>query len=213
MKMIFLVPLLIVCTIPGQVFGVIIVRSPFDVDLEGWTISSGDASISYFAAGGNPGGYATIAPLFNVAVADAGAPTKFLGDQTAFDGGIIAFDGIVTGGPVIAAPRAGFGLIRITDAVSTVTQDIALGAPLTTWSTFSGPFNAAAFGTDQATWNSILSNITSLTVSMNGAEEASGGREYGLDNFTLIIPEPSTFALTALGLLSLAMMGRCRRRR
>ncbi len=85
----------VIWLLPAAVFGMPIIESDFFADLDGWTKApGGDAAsnVQWVATGGNPGGHLR----FNEAAAGANdriaAPTKFLGDKSAFIGGTFSMD-------------------------------------------------------------------------------------------------------------------------
>jgi hypothetical protein len=186
-----------------------VIESTFDTSLEGWSVSS-DGSIGFIATGGNPDGHAEFKPFFNTALVNAQAPSAFLGDLSAYDGGIFSFDSVIIGGG--GDPNDSFGVLTISNGTMSLSQDLAIGVPGSNWETFNGTFSAAGFEADEATWNSVMANVTSLEISMNAGILAIGSRSYGFDNARLetavttvpVVPAGWLFGSGLLGLIGIA---------
>ena len=176
----------------------------FDTGLEGWTEQGSGFGpfLTYSASGGNPGGFGRFGDAANTPDLYAVAPAAFLGNLSAFDGGTVSFDAKFFPG-ILTNPVAGFGLIEISNGGTSVSQDIAPVTPDGNWQTFSGAFTAAGFGTSQATWNSILANVTSFTIQVDAYKPVQSGPAVGLDNIT-IVPEPASGTLLILAGVALA---------
>ena len=134
------------------------------------------------------------------------APAAFLGNLTAFDGGVLNFDAtlLAFNGPGSAV----FGGIRIFSGANSFTADVIAGIPpLGSWATFSTPLTAANFGLAQAAWDAVLMNVTNIRITV---ESINGTETFGFDNPTLLMaaPEPTTLALMGLALAGLGFQRR-----
>jgi hypothetical protein len=169
-------------------------RSRFDADVEGWT-HTGATSMTFGAAGGNPGGYLHIdnseGPLTFIF-----APATFEGDLSALNGGTLAFDGnmLDTGGLDYNNPFEDYGNVRITGGGTSARADLVPGnhtgngvgnPPKNQWTTFSIGLSAASFGVSPATWSQILADVTEVRLSV---EALFGAEVQGVDNFTMAAP-------------------------
>jgi hypothetical protein len=176
------------------------ISSTFDTDADGWTNSPG-GTMTFVTTGGNPGGFLRDVDNDNTDMF-VSAPAKFLGNQSAFIGGTVAFDAIeVDTGPADYLP---FGTIILHNGATAVQADIApINSPTANWSTFTGTLDANTFGAAPATFASVMSNLTEVDVIL---ESRVGTVEtVGFDNFrmTTAVPEPGS-ALLAAAMLMLA---------
>lgn len=176
--------------------------STFDADVEGWTITN--ATAMHVPAGGNPGGY-----LFfdnpETTISNIVAPAKFLGDLRAFDGGMFSFDGNLL--QQIAPDFAAYGTVSLSGPSDSVSLDIVPDQPpVGVWVHYSVDLTAATWGRSQMAWEDLLSNVTSLQITI---EAVFGGEMNGVDNIA-ITPEPAAACLLAGGAM---LIGRRRRRR
>lgn len=182
-----------------------ILQSGFDAGLEGWLITN-TIGAQWQSSGGNPGGYAHIDNT-EQDIAYMSAPALFLGDLSAYDGGVLSFDAVQLGsggGPW--DNYANFGRIEISGNGIFANRDLVSGTtgPAPSWTTYSAGFTAADWGVSDADWQSLLSNVTSISLNVEGL---FGGEINGVDNFT-ITPSPGS-----LGLLSAGLLCGARRRR
>ena len=166
------------------------IQSTFDSGLEGWTAVL--ITTTWQTTGGNPGGFlrGVDQPFTSYLL----APAAFLGDLSAFNGGYMSFDHIAldTAGESIAGLG---GTVEIYSGSQVASADLL--TPMTSWQTGSAPLTATAWGVSQATWTSLLSNVTEIRVIVDST--LSGGNADGFDNFTIVTPEPGTFLLLATG--------------
>ncbi|MBL8230914.1 MAG: hypothetical protein JNL98_20635 [Bryobacterales bacterium] len=175
------------------------IQTTFDAGLDGWTGTGG--TVVFVASGGNPGGHlqqsdadATDMTVF--------APAPFLGNLTAFLGGLLSFDAIQIVGTSDYAP---FGSLTIRNGANSVTVDVAPpGSPPAVWTNYSVALTAAAFGTTEANLLSVLGNVTSIELLLEF--QAGISETAGLDNFQIAssdVPEPGT--LLTVGALLIAI--------
>jgi hypothetical protein len=167
-------------------------ESTFDSDLDGWTGSGG--TMSFSATGGNPGGFlrredadATTMSVF--------APAKFLGDLTAFEGGMLSFDAIALGTVPDFTP---FGTVTIRSGAMSATSDLApSGHPFVgEWFHFSNTLQN--FGTTDSL-HSILANVTEIEIVLEYADYDSVRETVGFDSFVVdTVPEPAGLGLAVL---------------
>lgn len=123
-------------------------------------------------------------------------PTADLGDWSRFSGGTFSFDAINLNGA--ATDWLTFGTLRIESGSLAVERDLVpQPAPTAQWATYSATLDAA-------TWAPVLGNVTRVTLMLEshiGWDSNTGYELNGLDNVRVsVVPEPSTAALSALGL-------------
>jgi hypothetical protein len=180
------------------------ISSTFDTNADGWTASPG-GTMTFVTTGGNPGGFLRDVDNDNTDMF-VSAPAKFLGNQSAFIGGTIAFDSIeLDTGPADYLP---FGTIILHSGATAVQADIApINSPTANWSTFTGTLDANTFGAAPAIFASVMSNLTEVDVTL---ESRVGTVEtVGFDNFriTTAVPEPAC----AIGVAILMLASQRRR--
>lgn len=183
--------------------------SHFDSGLDGWTGAGG--TVSHVAGGGNGGGYLSQRDTLNTWMS-VSAPAAFLGDLSAYLGGVLSFDvkninnhaaNLATG------PR--FGHVVITGTAGSASLDVAgsvVGLPLLDgqWHGYGATLDPAAWSGDLAAALADTAAIT-LTLEFNGAITETAG----LDNFQIAaVPEPATAVLMGAGVM--VMVRRLRRR-
>lgn len=171
-----------------------IILSSFDSSLEGWASSPG-GTVVFRSSGGNPGGFLEQTDI-DLTDMFAIAPNKFLGDRRSFAGGFIAFDARHVGGNGELYPP--FGIVTLRNGANFVSADMAPpGNPTTDWRSYRIDLDATSFGTSVSNLNAILSNLTSLEVTL---ESRVGSVEVtGFDNFSLTsVPEPSSATVFGL---------------
>ncbi|MEX2185791.1 MAG: PVC-type heme-binding CxxCH protein [Pirellulales bacterium] len=118
------------------------------------------------------------------------APLNYHGDLTPFTDGMAWFDAkTITINPTAhtgGQPHPVFGTLTISDGKTTLQQDLfhpTEQVPTKEWLRFSGRLTAQAFETDATTFATVMSNVTSVTITV---EAFSNAREtIGVDNFTL----------------------------
>lgn len=170
-----------------------ILQSTFDAGLEGWTGSPG-GEVTYSATGGRPGGHLQqtdldFTDMFVI------APADFLGDRSAFLGGVISFDGRQVIG---ASDYAPFGTVTLRSGGLAVSADIApANHPTSDWNTYAAALDAATFSAFPEAFAQIMGNLTAIEVTL---ESQSGIVETtGFDNFRMApaaAPEPASLLLS-----------------
>jgi len=137
--------------------------STFDSDHESWTNGGTEgAVISQVGTGGNPDGYLQIASV--QASTKLVAPSAFLGDLSAHDGGTFSWDGVAISegnGGTLPGSYA-YGKITVTGTAGSATHPGIPSANRPTvaggWTGFSLDFTAADFGETQVNWDAILAD-------------------------------------------------------
>jgi hypothetical protein len=175
---------------------------------EGWTftpdVNAGNWEV--FSTGGNPDGYVSytdsdqggVTPIFLY------APGSYLGDYSSFGAGAgFAYDGIWESStqPAINAP-----VIRLFGASGEVAEGFGPGVNSANWDSFFIGFNEAEWNMLSGNWNDLIANVTA--VALIGDNGIGSGREGGVDNFTLVVPAPSSAAI--LGIAGIAALRRRR---
>jgi len=186
------------------------ISSTFDASGEGWIGIPGEGSSQFFASGGNPGGHIRVTDIGVGGDLGSGAiaPSKFLGNLSSFDNGMLSVDlGNFGGGGTIWST---FGVVKISGTGGAVAlRDLTDTVPPSgTWQTFSAPLTAAAWGKTSLEWMTILANVTEIAI---GTDAFDGTETTGVDNFTITttpIPIPATVWLFGSALAGLVGFAR-----
>ena len=161
------------------------IKSTFDADLDGWTTDE-TGPFQQNGTGGNPDGYLFIDNDEGANNAHIFAPSKFLDDVSAFDGGTLSFDGnLLNSEGNFYSGADDYGTVTIQGQFASATFDLLPGGatpPVNSWETYSVALDSATWGVTPGEWNGILSNVLSLQLSV----EAQFGEEaHGIDNFQI----------------------------
>jgi len=213
----------------GTVASAGVVVSNFNSTAESWTLGDSDpsSSLTYFATGGNPGGYILFTDAAQGNNDVFSAPAKFLGNDSSFMGGTMSFD-LAHNEPaddITISPLVIFG--GTGDTLSLIIAAPATSSNPYTWTSYNIGLNSSAGFVFDGGTNSgsgfnlsggtaatpgdisvVLGNVTAIYVP---ADMHNGTEVTGLDNFALAsVPEPSTWGVLAGG--AVALLAFCRRR-
>jgi hypothetical protein len=181
----------------------------FDSGAEGWNAidPTGDYTSTWQSAGGNPGGY--LGGGETISLGGDGyfyAPANWLGDLSAYSGGVISYDlKIFDGSSYFSDPD-----VIISNGAQSVSWSSHINPVGDGWVTFQVQLTAANFGSSLA---SVLSNVTSFSIR---GELIDGPEAEGLDNVRLAaangVPEASTWVMALLGFGTIGLVASRRRR-
>ncbi|MGC3939538.1 VPLPA-CTERM sorting domain-containing protein [Roseobacter sp. EG26] len=189
------------------------ITNSFDSDAQGWTGNPGEGSLAWVASGGNLGGHIRITDIGgginNGFASGALAGADFLGDLSAFNGGMLSLDMATFAGGGGTFPS--FGNLRVEGGGLVANVDVAANAPIGGWQSYSATFDAATWGVSEADWTTILSNVTLFGVPTDAFD---GGDTIGIDNVTLAskqmspVPLPAGMLLLLSGLIGIGAIKR-----
>jgi putative membrane-bound dehydrogenase-like protein len=162
----------------------------FDAGGEEWTITGNSTNTrpEHQATGGVNGGF-IVASDSDGTDMQLVAPLAFRGDLSRFASGMIWFDAktlrINPTGETGGKQHPVFGTLAISDGKTTIRQDLfhpTHHVPTTDWQRFSGRLTPEAFETDAATFQAVMSNASSIGITV---EAFANAREViGIDNVT-----------------------------
>ena len=185
--------------------------SPFDIDAEGWTThpSAAAGALTHQSTGGNPGGHLRVDDtLMPNVFSYLEAPSKFLGNLSAYNKGTISFDAALL---VVLAdfPSNAFGLVTISGGGDSASFDMAPNFLPTDWTSYAAPLDAATWGKTEMQWASILADVSTIRIDL---EPIGGSNEVvGFDNFRIsAVPLPTGIYLFGAALFALGIFGRRR---
>lgn len=196
------------------------VVTTFDSGLEGWSMADTLGTTAHVGSGGNPGGFFwhdNSELLFSI----LHAPASYLGNLSSYVGGTFSFDGIQlgNGGIFFDGPNGipggvylDYGTIQIVGSAGTAQVDLLPNGAtplLGSWQTYSIALTGAAWGLSDAAFLAILSDVTALTINIEGLW---GPEINGVDNISLLgstaIPQPPAWSLLLLGFLGWRLAAR-----
>ena len=191
------------------------VSDNFSTDADGWThVGDSVTAPAFSSTGGNPGGFISVSDLANGVGDFFVAPAKYLGNDSAFAGGTLSWD------------------ILLSDSADGVDPDIVLqgsteslvyafpsnnlpkaGPWISTTATLSisdpnWHLNTATGSAPTASdFTSVLSNVSALEIL---ADYRLGTETDGIDNVALraAVPEPASIGLLGFGAAALVMRRR-----
>jgi Laminin B (Domain IV) len=183
--------------------------STFDSGAEGWNAidPTGDYTSTWQSAGGNPGGYllgSETDPLGGTGYFYA--PASWLGDLSAYGGGVLSYDLKVFEGSDYFNDLD----VILSNGAQSVSWSSEVNPVGGGWVTFKVQLTSANFGASLA---SVLSNVTSFAIR---GEMINGAEAEGFDNVRLAAasgaPEASTWVMALLGFGTLGLVASRRRR-
>jgi len=156
-----------------------IIISNFDIDADGWTANGGP--IYYHSSGGNPDGFIE----FEDDQDGKGvfiAPSKFIGNLTAYDQGSINFDlkNTYDNGQ---DSLWGYGIVKITSSNSYAEKNVVPLGYYSEWTSFTIQMNAVEWGLTESGWDSLLADVTEISIQMDA--QWNYYDKSGLDNFAI----------------------------
>lgn len=188
----------------------ITVSSTFDTNTDGWLLTGDGTGLTWTDAGGNPDGFIEARDRGAGSIWGFAAPAKFLGDKSAFVGGMLQWDLIE-----LASPGSPNNHPDVTLFGSGMTIVVDAGEnPATTWTSYSVPLSTDAdwrMGSlngsvvTEEQFEMVLASLTGMVI--RGEFRSVGGDRSGLDN-VVMIPAPASLAM-----LGAAGLAATRRRR
>ena len=156
--------------------------SDFETGTESWTPTGG--ILSHSASGGNPDGHIRWEDDSS-GFGFVNAP--FSGDLSSYTGSQLSFDiaHLFDNGDTTFFTEA--GEVTVSGPGGSMTLDVVLTQPTSTWTSHSVTFSPEVWGVDDVTWSSIVSNVTSISILVDIQD--TFGDIAGIDNFSLG-PEP-----------------------
>ena len=184
------------------------VSSSFDSSAEGWVLQGG--ALAFVASGGNPGGHLQSTDQDSSSMTLV-APATYVG-LVLKDGGTLQFDFREI---TVTGPDAAFaGTVTLSGGGLYAQRTVITVSPSSGWATYSATLQASDWGVTQTAWNTIIADISAITVNVegsNGAGEVTGFDNFSVETVPAVIPAPAGLPLLA-GALGVAW-ARSRRRR
>ncbi len=161
------------------------VVSTFESGVDGWT-QTGASVFEQRATGGNPNGLLYVDTSDN-AITYVFAGAQFLGDHYTHNGGELRFDAnmLEGGGSAWTSASQDHGWVRISAGSDYAEVDLVpgdMGPSLASWTTYTVPLTAEAWGKTGSEWRALLSNVTEVRVCLEGLY---GAEVQALDNVAL----------------------------
>jgi len=174
-----LIPILIVLCITNYIYASSLLISDFDENFENWSIVGG--TITHSLVNGNPNGCLIVKDSTNDYMYIS-TPANFHGNLQEFIGGKLSFDVKLlskTGSEI-----SSFGTVKIFNQDKKATLDITDSFPTKDkWTTYSVSLNATEWNVSIEEWKLIFSNVTSITLDLEGYTEIT--EELAFDNFII----------------------------
>jgi len=188
--------------------------STFDTDLDGWTPSPPGLPVPILPEviwqplGGNPGGFARFEDRSD-ATSYIEAPAKFLGDWSSLDGvGAIRYDHLID--DIGIRPVGFIYFTKLSGPGGSAAWYESIGPIPVGWATKTVPLNEPQWFVTSGTWADLLDDVQGFRIGIEAVsnELQESGEIAGVDN--VVIPEPGTMAMLALG--GVALLRRRRRK-
>lgn len=200
----------------GSASANVLAESQFGTGMDGWQVVDwhgwpGNPPLvestytpNWEAAGGNPGGYIWMHDPSD-GMFFFSAPSEFLGNKSIAYGGSLSFDVKTDLGDVLNWPS---GVIFVGGGV-TLVRDNVLQQPSATWTSYSinlatdANWHVNGFYGAQPTeseFEAVLGSLDKLYISGDWANGYDNG---SLDGVKMVVPEPASLSLLALGGLAL----------
>jgi hypothetical protein len=159
--------------------------SNFDASAEDWRASTNTATLTWQSTGGTPGGYLRGTRSGSTNLWYFLSPTNWAGDWSSYK--VLKFDFSIPTRHYPDLDRAGLVVI-----VGTNGQQMTWTAstPLWTWTHYEVGFKPSAFNVDQATYDSIMTNVAELRIL---AEVTTATEAVGLDNVLVTATPPQAY--------------------
>lgn len=195
------------------------VSSTFDTGIDGWTLANADpgSTLMYEATGGNPGGYILFTDGAEGAYDVFSAPSKFLGDDSAYYNQSLSFDLLTSA----TADALANNPLTLTDGAGDSISLILSAPTVNIWTSYTYALNTSSgfifdggAAATQQQIQAVLANVTSIHIPADVVYNGPATTTMGLDNVVLgvAVPEPSVWALLATTLVLLPLGRRFFRR-
>lgn len=185
-------------SVPGQAA----LQYTFDATTEGWSTANDATFNGWQSTGGNPGGYIKATDLGYGSTWYFVSPS--LGNMSSYKGGTLSYDVnlLYKSGSYFDNDEV---IIKSGSSTMSWAPTTAHQPALNVWTTYSVDLTSANFGVSEATFNSIMSNVTTIWIR---GEYISGGDIEGLDNVkvTSAVPLPLPILLLGSGLAGMAAL-------